>query len=88
MVSLPFWLQQRGGKLESLDDHTIRLTGTKLPVCEVSVFPMPAGPGWRVAVDLITPTGRQSLARTESPFENEQAAWQAGLDLYRNRLDS
>ena len=88
MISLPFWLQQRDGKLEEVDDHTIRVSGMRSPLCEISVFPMPAGHGWRVAVDLLTSKGRQPLAQTESPFENEQAAWQAGFDLYRQRLDS
>ena len=88
MVSLPFWLQQRGGKMQAVDDRTIRVSGANLPECELSVFPMPAGSGWRVAVDLVTPKGRQPVANTESPFENEQSAWQAGFDLYRQRLDS
>lgn len=88
MVSLPFWLQQRGGKATSIDDRTIRITGGSLPACELSVFPMPTGVGWRVAVELITGSARQTIAKTESPFENEQAAWQAGFDLYRQRLDS
>ncbi|HMP15467.1 MAG TPA: hypothetical protein PKD72_00455 [Gemmatales bacterium] len=87
MVSLPFWLTQRGGKLVPIDDHTIRVVGENLPTCELSVFPMPTGVGWRVAVDLMTEDRRQTLAQTESPFENEAAAWQAGFDLYRNRLD-
>jgi hypothetical protein len=86
MVSLPFWLTQQGGKLEPIDDHTVRVSGETLPTCELSVFPMPTGVGWRVAVELLTPSARQTLAQTESPFENEQAAWQAGFDLYRNRL--
>ena len=88
MVSLPFWLQQRGGKADPLDDRTIRITGTNLPLCELSVFPMPTGVGWRVAVELITASARQTIAKTESPFENEQSAWQAGFDLYRQRLES
>lgn len=87
MVSLPFWLTQRGGKAEAIDDHTIRVTGNTLPACELSVFPMPTGVGWRVAVELVTPTARQTLAQTESPFENEVAAWQAGFDLYRQRVE-
>jgi hypothetical protein len=88
MVSLPFWLQQRGGKIEPVDERTVRLVGASLPICEVSVFPMPAGLGWRVSVDLVTPTGRQTVSSTESPFENEQSAWQAGLDLYRQHVDA
>ena len=88
MVSLPFWLQQRDGKLDRLDDRTVRISGAHLPTCELSVFPMPTGVGWRVAVELITGTTRQTIAKTESPFENEQAAWQAGFDLYRQRLES
>jgi hypothetical protein len=87
MVALPFWLTQRGGKAQPIDDHTIRIIGESLPVCELSVFPMPTGVGWRVAVELVTPEARQTLAQTESPFENETAAWQAGFDLYRQRLD-
>lgn len=87
MVAIPFWLTQRGGKVESIDDHTIRVTGTDLPTCELSVFPMPTGVGWRVAVELVTATSRQTLAQTESPFENEQSAWQAGFDLYRQRVE-
>ncbi|MFO0812167.1 MAG: hypothetical protein U0796_03050 [Gemmatales bacterium] len=87
MVALPFWLTQRGGKAQSIDDHTIRIMGTDLPTCELSVFPMPTGVGWRVAVELVTPDSRQTLAQTESPFENEQSAWQAGFDLYRQRLE-
>lgn len=87
MVSLPFWLQKRGGKAESIDDRTIRISGANLPTCELSVFPMPTGVGWRVAVELITTEARQTLAKTESPLENEQSAWQAGFDLYRQRID-
>lgn len=88
MVTLPFWLTQRGGDADAIDDRTIRITGEKLPTCEISVFPMPTGVGWRVAVELITPTSRQTIAKTESPMENEQSAWQAGFDLYRSRLES
>lgn len=87
MVAIPFWLTQRDGKVESIDDHTIRVSGTDLPTCELSVFPMPTGVGWRVAVELLTATSRQTLAQTESPFENEQSAWQAGFDLYRQRVE-
>lgn len=87
MVELPFWLQQRGGDADAIDDRTIRVSGANLPTCELSVFPMPTGVGWRVAVELISGEKRQTLAKTESPFENEQSAWQAGFDLYRQRLD-
>ena len=87
MVTLPFWLTQRGGDANALDDRTVRISGGSLPTCEISVFPMPTGVGWRVAVELISPAGRQTIAKTESPFENEQTAWQAGFELYRSRLD-
>ncbi|MBL8825274.1 MAG: hypothetical protein JNJ77_21985 [Planctomycetia bacterium] len=87
MISLPFWLQQRGGELAPIDERTIQIKGTQLPTCELSVFPMPTGVGWRVAIDLITGECRKTLAHTESPFENEMAAWQAGFDLYRQRID-
>lgn len=87
MVALPFWLQQRGGKADAIDDRTIRISGENLPTCELSVFPMPTGVGWRVAVEVISGVSRQTLAKTESPFENEQSAWQAGFDLYRQRLE-
>lgn len=87
MVAVPFWLTQLGGKAQPIDDHTIRIVGLALPPCELSVFPMPTGVGWRVAVELVTADTRQTLAQTESPFENEAAAWQAGFDLYRKRVD-
>ena len=88
MVSLPFWMQQRRVKAEFIDERTLRISGVSLPTCEVSVFPMPAGRGWRVAVDLLSEKGRQTLAHTESPFENEQSAWNAGFELFRDRIET
>jgi hypothetical protein len=87
MVTLPYWLQKRGAKAEEVDQRTWRIHATALPPCEISVFPMPAGPAWRVAVSLISDKGRTSLAHTESPFENEMAAWNAGFELYRKRIE-
>ncbi len=88
MVTLPFWMQNRGVKSEEVDERTLRVTGEDVPACEISVFPMPAGHGWRVAVDLLTNDGRQTLAQTESPFENEMMAWNAGFELFRQRIEA
>jgi hypothetical protein len=88
MITLPFWIQQRGVKAEEINERTFRLVGTDFPASEISVFPMPAGHGWRVAVDLLVQGGRQTVARTESPFENEDAAWNAGFELLRQRIES
>jgi hypothetical protein len=86
MIAIPFWMQQRGLKTEEISARTLHISGEGLADCEILVYPVPSGPGFQVTVDQITPEGRKTLARTESPFENESAAWQAGFDLLRQRL--
>jgi hypothetical protein len=88
MAPIPFWMQQRGLKTHEVNARTLHVSGESMPDCEVSVFPLPTGPGWVVSVDQVTDEGRRTIARTESPFENESAAWQAGFDLLRQRLQS
>lgn len=87
MVPIPFWMQQRGMKTEEINARTLHVSGSGAADCEVSVFPLPTGPGWLVSVDQLTPEGRRTVARTESPFENESSAWNAGFDLLRQRLE-
>ena len=86
MAPIPFWMQQRGLKADAINERTLRVSGEGVADCEVSVFPLPTGPGWVVSVDQVTDEGRRTIARTESPFENESSAWQAGFDLLRDRL--
>lgn len=87
MVPIPFWMQQRGMTTEEISARTLHVSGGGTVECEVSVFPLPTGPGWQVTVEELTPEGRRTMARTETPFENETTAWNAGFDLLRQRLE-
>lgn len=82
----PFWMTQRQIKQEAVDDTTVRLTGPVLPTCDVAVVPVTVGPGYRISVEKVLENGKERLAHTEVPFENINAAWQAGFELYRQRV--
>lgn len=84
--TLPFWMVQRQIKQEVVNDTTVRLNGPNLPTCEVTVVPVTVGPGWRIAVDRLAEPAREHLAHTEVQFDNSDAAWQAGYELYRQRV--
>lgn len=84
---LPFWMAQRQVKSEPLNDHTLRLVGPNLPTCDVTVLPLPVGPGWRVVVARLEADGaRTTLMQTETGFHSPEAAWQAAFELYRQRV--
>lgn len=86
MVQLPHWLTHRGIRSTIIDDMTIRLQGPGVPECEVAVYPMPAGPGFKVSVDFDHEDGRNSQMITETPFNSVDTAWQAGFELLKKRL--
>ena len=87
MVTLPFWMLQRQIKAENVNDMTLRLVAPNLPTYEISVMPLPTGPGWRVAVDRLNADGgRVPVVYTETPFDKVEGAWQAGFELYRQRV--
>jgi hypothetical protein len=83
---LPFWMVQRQIKQDVVTDTAVRLSAPNLPTCEVSVVPVTVGPGWRISVDKVTEGGREHLAHTEVKFDTSEAAWQAGYELYRQRV--
>lgn len=82
----PFWLLQRQIKQEPVNDTTLRLTGPNLPTYDIAVVPVTTGPGYRVSVDRVGEGGATHIAHTEVHFENIEAAWQAGYELYRQRV--
>ncbi|HMP02725.1 MAG TPA: hypothetical protein PKC45_09530 [Gemmatales bacterium] len=84
---LPFWALQRQITSESVDEHTVRLTGPILPVCEVRVAPSEPGPGHQVAVTRVDASGaKEEVIQTVVPATEPLAAWQAGFELYRQHV--
>lgn len=86
LPQIPFWMMQRQIKPQVVNETTVRLEGPLLPDCEISVVPVTVGPGFRISVDRLTEKGKDHLAHTEAPFENIEAAWQTGYELYRQRV--
>jgi hypothetical protein len=78
---------QRQIKPEPVSDTTLRLIMPNLPAPEVTVVPVSAGPGWRIAVERVAPDGGKTiLVQTEVPFERMDAAWYAAFELLRQHV--
>lgn len=84
---LPFWMQQRQLKAESVNDSTLRLSGPNLPTHEITLIPVSMGPGWRVTIHKIgSENERSTVLQTEVSFASNEAAWQTAFELYRQHV--
>jgi hypothetical protein len=83
--TLPFWMLQRQIVAESVNDHTVRLTGPILPPCEVTVAPRAEG-GFRLVVERCGESGKTLVAEAESTQPAADAAWQAAFEIYRQQI--
>jgi hypothetical protein len=78
----PFWFRQRQGKMENLDDNTLRLTAPNMIEGVIRVRHEENGQ-WAGAL-LASATGPE-LASTPPIYATPQEAWDAAFELHRRR---
>jgi hypothetical protein len=76
----PFWFRQRQGKMENVDDHTLRLTAPNQGDAFIGVRP---GADGRWAGVLLQSAAGPEVERTPAAFATPQEAWEAAFELHR-----
>ena len=76
----PFWFCQRQGKMENLDENTLRLTAPNMLEGIIRILPEDNG-RWAAAL-LASPTGPE-LTRSPTSFATPQEAWEAAFESHR-----
>ncbi len=79
---LPFWFKQRQCKSDPVDDHTLKVTGPNLGTAYLQV--RQDNGQWLGALRL--EAGGPDVATAEAQYPNEQSAWNAAFELYREQV--